>query len=57
MALKVARAKKESGPFRPGYRVIDDTCDKLAVAHVRQLLESPDVLPENERWTPDRDGS
>ena len=54
MALKVARAKKEGGPFRPGTRVIDDTCDRLPVEQVRRLLESPSVLPEHERWTPTR---
>ena len=55
MALRVRRAgPKPSGPWRPGMRVIDDSCDRLGADLVRRLLESPDVLPEHERWTPTR---
>ena len=52
--LKVQRASKPSGPWRPGERVIDDGCDRLGADLVRRLLESPAILPENERWTPTR---
>ena len=56
MSLNVKRAKREDhrGPFRPGSRVVDDTCDKLSPSLVRRLLESPEVLPETARWTPTR---
>ena len=53
-SLDIRRATKPSGAFKPGSRVIDDTCDRLPADLVRRLLESPNVAFEEERWTPTR---
>ena len=58
--LRMVRAKKADGSWRPGSRVMDANYDKLGEGLVRRLLESPHPLPEVDaegqlqRWVPTR---
>ena len=54
MVAAMRKAARPHGVWLPGGRIWDDSVRKLDVDLLRRLLESEELLPEEERWTPTR---
>ena len=49
-----SKAATSSKSWQPGRRVVDETSDQLSPEMLRELLQSTDVLPYEERFAPTR---
>ena len=49
-----SKAATSSKSWQPGRRVVDETSDQLSTEMLRELLQSTDVLPYEERFAPTR---
>ena len=52
--VALAKAKRPAGVWQPGDRVWDESAQAFDSAAVRALLQSGEVLAEEERWRPTR---